>query len=138
MQFYKEFFDKNDYWRTLEEFERNRKEDCKEFALWAWERFLDLNQEARFTYGSEEMVGHAWVTLVIDDKPYIFEATTKPQPDGDLQLLSVLSDTLYKPRVSIDKNFKFLQALDTIIECCWLQEYPYQCSQSSEFHVLCC
>ncbi len=55
----RDLFDKTDYWQLPDQFEKNRKGDCEDFSLWSWRKFLDLGEDARFTYGSQDGGGHS-------------------------------------------------------------------------------
>jgi hypothetical protein len=59
-------FDRPDYWMPPEEFERRKRGDCDDFALWVWRQFLSLGYDsARFVAGRAGRYGggHAWVTF---------------------------------------------------------------------------
>src|SRR5262250_3356035 len=58
-----EQFGRRDFWMPPEEFERSRKGDCEDFALYAWRQLLSLGYSARFVVGSHGRYseGHAWV-----------------------------------------------------------------------------
>lgn len=46
-----ELFGKPDYWQPPEDFEKRRKGDCEDFALWAWRQLLNMGYDARFVGG---------------------------------------------------------------------------------------
>ena len=58
-----------------EEFERARKGDCEDFALYAWRQVISLNYPARFVVGScgRYGAGHAWITLDDQGRTFILE-----------------------------------------------------------------
>jgi len=70
-----EQFGKRDYWQPPEEFEKTRKGDCDDFALWTWRQLMYMGYHARFVvgwagrYGS----GHAWITVEKDGRHYLVE-----------------------------------------------------------------
>lgn len=103
----KELFDKQDHWQTPDEFESNMKGDCEDHALWAWRKFVELGENARFMYGMDSFCGHAWVTIYKHKVPYIFEATAKPRFWRPIKLIIANNTEDFKPSVSIDKNFHF-------------------------------
>jgi predicted transglutaminase-like cysteine proteinase len=37
-----ELFGKRDYWQPSEEFEKRKKGDCEDFALWTWRQLLEM------------------------------------------------------------------------------------------------
>jgi hypothetical protein len=83
-----ERFGVRDLWLHPEDFEKSRRGDCEDHALWAWVQLARLGLLARFTVGRARG-GHAWVTLYGDDGILIFETTQKdpryvPKPwDGN-------------------------------------------------------
>jgi len=64
----KELFGKKDYWQPPEEFEKRRKGDCEDFALWTWRQLLSMGYDARFIGGASGRYGegHAWVEFFQD------------------------------------------------------------------------
>jgi hypothetical protein len=70
-----ELFDKRDYWQPPEDFEKRKKGDCEDFALWTWRQLLSLGYDPRFVggragrYGS----GHAWVEYFENGKCFLLE-----------------------------------------------------------------
>jgi hypothetical protein len=71
----KELFGKDEYWQPPEEFEKRKKGDCEDFALWTWRQLLNLGYDARFIGGSCGRYGeeHAWVEYFHDGKCYLLE-----------------------------------------------------------------
>jgi hypothetical protein len=71
----KELFGKDEYWQPPEEFEKRKKGDCEDFALWTWRQLLNLGYDARFIGGScgRYGEGHAWVEYFHDGKCYLLE-----------------------------------------------------------------
>src|SRR5260370_30691831 len=107
----KEQFGKDDYWQPPEDFERTKKGDCEDFALWTWRQFLALGYDARFIVGrcARYGDGHAWVEFFKDGKCLLVE----PQPGivgGQIPRLSTLR---YHPIMSAawdgGKNSFYLQ-----------------------------
>lgn len=71
----KEQFGVQDHWMPPEDFERTRRGDCDDFALWTWRQLLTLGYNVRFVTGRAGRygVGHAWVSLRVDDRVYVVE-----------------------------------------------------------------
>ena len=44
-------FGEDDYWILPHEFEKLKKGDCEDFALWAWRQILNMGYPARFVVG---------------------------------------------------------------------------------------
>jgi len=105
----KELFNKQDYWQTPDEFEKNKKGDCEDFSLWAWKKLIDLGEDARFIYGTFGMSGHAWILLFRDDEPYVFEVVSRPWWRFKKKLIPATSKHAYWPVLSIDKHLNFFR-----------------------------
>lgn len=95
-----EQFGRPDYWMPPEEFERARKGDCEDFALYAWRQLLSLGYSARFVGGKcgRYGEGHAWVTFDKDGKTFLLEAQARSMGPR-IPRLSTLS---YKPDISVE------------------------------------
>jgi hypothetical protein len=93
----KEQFGRDDYWQPPEDFEKRRKGDCDDYALWAWRQFLELGYQARFVMGRSGRfgIGHAWVSIERGGKQCLVE----PQLRDKLPLLSIAT---YKPECSVE------------------------------------
>lgn len=92
-------FGRTDYWLPPEEFERRRRGDCEDFALWTWRQVMALGYAARFVCGHAGRFGggHAWVTFERDGRTFIVEglaARFGPR-------FPRLSTLRYLPRVSV-------------------------------------
>lgn len=98
----KEQFDKEDYWQPPEDFERTKKGDCDDFALWTWRQFLALGYDARFVAGQHGRygMGHAWVEFFKDGKCFLVE----PQLGGVVDKIPRLTTLRYRPRMSVAWN----------------------------------
>jgi hypothetical protein len=73
----KEAFGKDDYWLPPDEFEKLKKGDCDDFALWTWRQLMQMGYSARFVAGKFGFYGggHAWVTFQCNGKSYIADGT---------------------------------------------------------------
>ena len=103
-----EQFGKRDYWQPPEEFERTKKGDCDDFALWTWRQFLALGYNARFVAGRHGRygIGHAWVEFFKDGKCCLVE----PQLGGVGDKIPRLTTLRYRPKMSVawdGKNISF-------------------------------
>jgi Transglutaminase-like superfamily len=83
-----------------EEFERARKGDCEDFALYAWRQVQSFGYPTRFVGGKNGRYGegHAWVTFEQDGKTFLLE----PQASAAGPRLPRLSTLAYKPDVSVE------------------------------------
>jgi hypothetical protein len=70
-----EQFGEEEFWMPPDEFERARKGDCEDFALYAWRQLMNMGYKTRFVIGTVgyEKSGHAWVTFQKDDQTFLFE-----------------------------------------------------------------
>ncbi|MGB6476170.1 MAG: transglutaminase domain-containing protein [Candidatus Sulfotelmatobacter sp.] len=71
----RELLGKNDYWQPPEEFEKRKKGDCEDFAVWTWRQLLNMGYDARFIGGKcgRYGEGHAWVEYFQDGKCFLLE-----------------------------------------------------------------
>ncbi len=102
-----ELFDQRDYWQPPEEFEKRRKGDCEDFALWTWRQLLDMGYDARFVGGSAGRYGsgHAWVEYFQDGKCFLLE----PLACRAGFTLPRLSTVRYQPLFSVSWDGKTLR-----------------------------
>ena len=102
-----ELFGKRDYWQPPEEFERRKKGDCEDFALWTWRQLLNLGYDARFIGGSAGRygAGHAWVQYFQEGKCYLLE----PLCSRVGYTIPRLSTLRYEPRISVSWDGKTLR-----------------------------
>jgi hypothetical protein len=95
----KEQFGEDDYWQPPDDFERSKKGDCEDFALWTWRQLMHMNYPARFVMGTAGRYGegHAWVTFERDGKWFLLE------PLNSIVGLRLprLSVIRYKPKFSM-------------------------------------
>jgi hypothetical protein len=103
----KELFGKEDFWQPPDEFERNKKGDCEDFALWTWRQLLGLGYDARFVGGSYGLYGrgHAWVEYFQEGKCYIVE----PLRSRIVSTMPRLSTIRYVPKLSVSWDGKTLR-----------------------------
>lgn len=94
-----EQFGKRDYWLPPEEFEKCKKGDCEDFALYTWRQLIEMGIKSRFVVGESGRYGsgHAWVTMEKDGKAFIFEPLACA-----FRKLPRLSMVRYKPEISVD------------------------------------
>lgn len=66
----------SDFWEPPDEFEKRKKGDCEDHAIWAWRHLHDLGYQTRFVLGN---CGnwHAWVHIFVNGRVYLLEATQK-------------------------------------------------------------
>jgi len=95
----KEQFGKDEYWLPPEDFEKTRKGDCEDFALWTWRQFLEMGYNARLVVGRAGRygTGHAWVAFEKGGKYYLVE----PQFRFFGESFPRLSTLRYEPKFSV-------------------------------------
>ena len=87
-----------------EEFERSRKGDCDDFAIYAWRQLLEMGYSARFVAGklSDSPQGHAWFYFEKNGEHFLLEPRARL-----LGLTFPRLDALrYRPGVSVEWNGK--------------------------------
>jgi hypothetical protein len=103
----KEQFGREDYWMPPEEFEKVKKGDCDDFALWTWRQFLGMGYNARYVVGRTGRYGggHAWVTLEKDGRHFIVD----PLSQAVGERLPRLSFARYSPSGSVEWDGEHLK-----------------------------
>lgn len=75
----REQFKVRDHWQHPIDFEKNRRGDCEDFALWAWRKLVEMGHDAEFMVGKWLHDGragtHAWVFLRHEGEAFIIEST---------------------------------------------------------------
>jgi hypothetical protein len=95
-----EQFHREDYWMPPEEFEKCKRGDCDDFALWTWRQLIGMGYKARYVIGRSGKYGegHAWVTMEKMGKFYIVE----PLASMTGEALPRLSVVRYEPNGSVE------------------------------------
>lgn len=86
-----------------QEFERSRKGDCADHAVWAWRKLIECGYEAEFVVGARPdslLIGHAWLVFEDDGRSYLLESVCK-MLDGMVIPLQTARGW-YTPACSID------------------------------------
>jgi hypothetical protein len=101
-----EQFHERDVWQQPSEFERLRRGDCEDFALWAWRKLIEIGVDAEFfvgrvVCGADRSVArqHAWIVYRIQDEVYLFEPAARDRPCM-IQLWSAVKDD-YIPHFAV-------------------------------------
>ncbi len=102
--------DGRDNWAHPLDFERERKGDCEDFALWAWRRLTEIGYAAEFVVGlldrkpEQLTANHAWVHVYDRGELRVFE-TTATRREAML-LTPEAAGARYLPTASIDSTFR--------------------------------
>lgn len=94
-----EQFGVSEYWLHPRFFERLRRGDCEDFALWAWRQLLAMGLDARLVFGNcrgGDRNNHAWVMFSDSQAHYLLEPTAPRR-----RKLSFLKVLMYKPSQSV-------------------------------------
>ena len=105
-----ELFHERDVWQHPGAFERLRRGDCEDFALWAWRKLAELDIDAEFCVGRvicDECPQidrqHAWVVYRIDGTAFLFE----PAARTPSKMIRPLDDAMgeYVPHFAVNRKF---------------------------------
>ncbi len=116
----KEQFGTDDYWQHPSEFERVRRGDCEDLALWAWRKLVEIGYDAVLVVGNwhppQGNLGcHAWVLFATESGDFVLEATA--HPDAMFQPLAAVR-AHYHPEVGIDRNGRTFSFQGAQWPCC--------------------
>jgi hypothetical protein len=102
-------FGEADVWQHPVDFERSRRGDCDDHALWAWRRLIELGYDAQLFAGlaacsESQWEFHIWVVAELTPgRPLIVETSAKgPRP---MLLPLNASRSQYRPFCSVDRQF---------------------------------
>jgi hypothetical protein len=95
----KEQFNKEDYWMPPTDFEKSKKGDCEDFALYTWRQFIKMGFNTRFITGecTRYNHGHAWVTLSYNGNKYLVEPLASV-----VKKLPRFYQLRYNPKISVE------------------------------------
>jgi hypothetical protein len=106
-----EQFNHRDVWQHPGIFERRRRGDCEDFALWAWRKLAELGIDAEFCVGRlvcadrpEIDRQHAWVVYRVDGAAFLFEPAAKTR-SSMIRLLENAMDR-YVPHFAVNHRFE--------------------------------
>jgi hypothetical protein len=106
-----DLFHEPDFWQHPRTFERLRKGDCDDHALWAWRKLLELDYDADLVSGRclpwdpavpEKDRGHVWVIFRRDGDSYLFEAAAKAKERMIRPLAAAAADC--RPDFGVDRH----------------------------------
>jgi hypothetical protein len=105
-----EQFQKRDFWQHPGAFERRRRGDCEDFALWAWRKLAEVGIDADFCVGRiicgdrpEIDRQHAWVVYRIEGTAYLFEPAARVRTKMIRPLADVMGE--YVPHFAVNHRF---------------------------------
>lgn len=103
-------FQERDFWQHPRTFERLKRGDCEDFALWAWRKLAELGIEAELCVGRvicddrpEVDRQHAWVVYSVNGTAFLFE----PAARTSSRMIRPLADAMdeYVPHFAVNHRF---------------------------------
>jgi Bacterial transglutaminase-like cysteine proteinase BTLCP len=105
-----ELFRERDVWQHPAVFERRRRGDCEDFALWAWRKLGELGIDAEFCVGRvvvderpELDRYHAWVVYRMNGAEFLFEPAARIQSKVIRPLAEAMGQ--YVPHFAVNHQF---------------------------------
>src|SRR5262249_16815971 len=103
----RDLFNERDLWQHPGSFERLRRGDCEDFALWAWRKLSELGIEAELYVGRVHFEGesrqHAWVVYRVNRRDFLFEPAARNRARMIRPLRDVKDE--YVPHFAVDRRF---------------------------------
>ena len=105
-----EQFQKRDFWQHPGVFERAKRGDCEDFALWTWRKLAEVGIEAEFCVGrivcdDRPDIGrqHAWVVYRVEGAAFLFEPAARIRS----RMIRPLADVMeaYVPHFAVNHRF---------------------------------
>jgi hypothetical protein len=105
-----ELFREPDVWQHPALFEKMKRGDCEDFALWAWRKLAELGIDADFCVGRvicadrpEIDRQHAWVIYRVNGIAFLFE----PAARATANMIRPLADVMdqYVPHFAVNQGF---------------------------------
>lgn len=105
-----ELFHERDVWQHPTSFERRKRGDCEDFALWAWRKLAELGIDAEFFVGRvvdverpDVVRQHAWVVYQMGGKVFLFEPAAATPSHMIRPLEEAMGD--YVPHFAVNHRF---------------------------------
>jgi hypothetical protein len=105
-----ELFDECDVWQHPAAFERRRRGDCEDFALWAWRKLAEVGIDAEFYVGRvicqdrpELDRQHAWIVYRVGDTAFLFEPAARIRSNMIRPLADAMGE--YVPHFAVNHRF---------------------------------
>jgi hypothetical protein len=105
-----ELFHEPDFWQHPRTFERLRRGDCEDHAIWAWRKLVELGYDADLVSGrclpwqpgvADRERSHVWVVFRRDGEAYLFEAAAKSKHRMVRPLAEAAAE--YRPEFGVDR-----------------------------------
>jgi hypothetical protein len=105
-----ELFRERDFWQHPGIFERLRRGDCEDFALWAWRKLAEVGIDAEFCVGRvicedrpEMDRQHAWVVYRVNETAFLFEPAARTPSRMIRPLVDAMGE--YVPHFAVNHQF---------------------------------
>jgi hypothetical protein len=106
-----ELFHKRDFWQHPGIFEKLRRGDCEDFALWAWRKLAEVGIDAEFYVGRvicddrpEIDRQHAWVVYRVDGTAFLFEPAARTRSNMIRPLVDAMGE--YVPHFAVNHRLE--------------------------------
>jgi hypothetical protein len=106
-----DLFEERDFWQHPSAFERLRRGDCEDFALWTWRKLSEMGIEAEFYVGRVRSIDearldrrHAWVVYRADGMTFLFEPAARSRHDMIHRLEHVMD--IYVPHFAVNRDLR--------------------------------
>jgi transglutaminase-like putative cysteine protease len=106
-----ELFHEADFWQHPRAFEKLRRGDCEDFALWAWRKLAELGIDAELCVGRvicddrpEIDRQHAWVVYRVDGTAFLFEPAARTPSRMIRRLADAMAE--YVPYFAVNRKFE--------------------------------
>jgi Bacterial transglutaminase-like cysteine proteinase BTLCP len=106
-----ELFHERDVWQHPGAFERRRRGDCEDFALWAWRKLAEVGVDAEFCVGrvicdDRPQIDrqHAWVIFHVDETAFLFEPAARIRSSMIRPLADAMGE--YVPHFAVNHRFE--------------------------------
>ena len=113
-----ELFHERDVWQHPASFEKLRRGDCEDFALWAWRKRGEIGIDGEFIVGrvvSDDSTAidrqHAWVVYRVDGTEFLFEPAARNPSRIRRRLADAMDE--YVPHFAVNHRFD----TDTFVGC---------------------
>ena len=106
-----ELFHERDVWQHPGAFERRRRGDCEDFALWAWRKLAEVGVDAEFCVGrvicddpAQIDRQHAWVVFHVNAMAFLFEPAARIRSSMIRPLADAMGE--YVPHFAVNHRFE--------------------------------
>ena len=106
-----ELFHERDVWQHPGAFERRRRGDCEDFALWAWRKLAEVGVDAEFCVGRvicddppQIDRQHAWVVFHVNATAFLFEPAARIRSSMIRPLADAMGE--YVPHFAVNHRFE--------------------------------